>query len=76
MCVRDRVYGIQNVRVLTVTSSTERVENLIQANRALNAGKGSKLFLFTDEASLRAAPDLLALDWRNGQDNEPVRLGG
>ncbi len=74
--VHTTVYGIKNFRVLTVTSSPERVENLIKANRALNAGKGSKLFLFTDEASLRAAPDLLALDWKNGQDETPVRLGG
>lgn len=74
--VHTTVYGIKNFRVLTVTSSPERVANLIKANRALNAGKGSKLFLFTDEASLRAAPDLLAFDWKNGQDETPVRLGG
>lgn len=74
--VHTDVYGIKNFRVLTVTTSPERVENLIKANRALNAGKGSKLFLFTDEASLRAAPDLLALDWKNGQDETPVKLGG
>lgn len=74
--IHTEVYGIQNFRVLTVTTSPERVENLIRANRALNDGKGSKLFLFTDEAALRAAPDLLSLDWRNGHDGELVRLGG
>jgi len=40
-----------------------------------NDGKGSKLFLFTDEAALRAAPDLLSLDWRNGHDGQLIRLG-
>jgi hypothetical protein len=73
--IHTSVYGIQNFRVLTVTSSPERVANLIRASRALNDGKGSKLFLFTDEASFRAAPDLLAHEWRNGQDGEGVRLG-
>ena len=74
--IHTSVYGIQNFRVLTVTSSPERVENLLRASRALNDGKGSKLFLFTDEASFRAAPDLLAHEWRNGQDGEGVRLLG
>lgn len=73
--IHTSVYGIKNFRVLTVTTSPERVENLVRANRAVNEGKGSRLFLFTDETALRTAPDLLALDWRNGEDATPVRLG-
>ena len=72
--LHTRMYGIKKFRVLTVTSSPERVENLIRANRGLANGQGSKLFLFTDEGSLRAAPDLLRLDWRNGHDGQLVRL--
>ena len=72
--IHTEVYGIKNFRVLTVTSSPERVENLIRANRGLPGGQGSKLFLFTDEAALRAAPDLLSLDWQSGHDGQLVRL--
>ena len=73
--IHTSVYGIKNFRVLTVTSSPERVENLIRANRGLPGGKGSRLFLFTDEASFRATPDLLAHEWRSGEGGELVRLG-
>ena len=73
--IHTSVYGIKNFRVLTVTSSPERVANLIVANRGLPGGQGSKLFLFTDEASLHAAPDFLALDWHNGHDGQLIRLG-
>lgn len=73
--IHTSVYGIKNFRVLTVTTSPERVENLIRANRGLANGQGSKLFLFTDERSLRSAPDLLSLDWRNGYDGQLIRLG-
>ncbi len=69
-----RQFGIKNFRVLTVTSSPERVANLLAAHRDLNGGTGSKMFLFTDEGALKAANNLLALPWRNSQDDEPVRL--
>lgn len=72
--IHTSLYGIKNFRVLTVTSTPERVGNLIAANRSLNAGVGSKMFLFTDEDTLHTAKDLLVLPWRNGQDDERVRL--
>ena len=44
--------------------------------RVLNVGQGSERRLFIDTASPQAAPDLLALDWKNGQDVTLVLLGG
>lgn len=69
-------FGFRRFRVLTVTSNPERVNNLIQATRALNGGQGLKMFLYTDQATLSQTPDLLGLGWRNGQDEELIRLGG
>lgn len=74
--VHTQLYGIKNFRVLTVTSSPERQEHLIQANRLLNDGKGLKMFLFSDEEQLRTANNVLLLPWRNGQDEECIRLNG
>lgn len=74
--IHTAVYGIKNFRVLTVTSSAERVGNLIQANRDLGNGQGSRLFLFTDTATFRAAEDPLALEWHSGQGETRVRLLG
>jgi len=58
--------GIPNFRVLTVTTSRERVEHLINACRSLPGG-GSRLFLFTDEKSLGGG-DILTHEWVNGRD--------
>lgn len=69
-----RLYGIRGFRVLTVTRSPERIRTLIEANRMLNDGQGLKMFLFTDEATLRKSENVLMIPWRNGQDDEPVRL--
>lgn len=63
--------GIPNFRVLTVTTSRERVEHLVEACRSLTGG-GSRLFLFTDWESL-CRRDILAHEWVNGR-GESVRL--
>lgn len=68
------IYGIKNFRVLTLTSSRDRVDHLITANKKVVSGQGSKLFLFTDAASLQAADDPLTLGWRNGRDESLVNL--
>jgi hypothetical protein len=57
--------GISNFRVLTVTTSRERVENLVAACR-LHFGGGSRLFLFTDQESLDRR-DVLTHEWVNGR---------
>lgn len=56
-------FGWNRFRVLTVTTSTERMKNLIQACRRLKKGQG--LFLFIDSASLRSHPDVLAAEWHS-----------
>jgi hypothetical protein len=72
--LHTRVYGIKNFRVLTVTSSPQRVRNLIEANKQLTEGQGSRMFLFSDEKALQAAKDPLALEWLSGRDEVPIRL--
>jgi len=57
-------------RVLTVTTSPQRVEGLIECNRTLTQGKGSGLFLFADKAPFRAARDVLALPLLNGRGEQ------
>ncbi len=57
--------GIPNFRVLTVTTSQERVGHLVEACRSL-PGNGSQLFLFTDQESL-GRQDILTHKWENGR---------
>ena len=66
--------GIGNFRVLTVTTSRERMATMIEAVKLATRGNGSNQFLFTDQASVSGCPDLLALEWISGK-GEGVRLG-
>lgn len=63
--------GIPNFRVMTVTTSSERVEHLVKACRSLTGG-GSRLFLFTDQEALGRG-EILVHQWVNGR-GEAVRL--
>jgi hypothetical protein len=65
--------GIPNFRVLTVTTSRERVEHLVEACRSLGGG-GSRLFLFAQGERLGRG-DILTHEWVNGR-GEPVRFLG
>ena len=56
-------FDIPRMRVLTVTTSAARLENLIAAAAELERGRG--LFLFATADSVSSAADLLALPWRN-----------
>jgi hypothetical protein len=67
-------YHIKNFRVLTVTSSPERVENLIVANKQIGDGHGSPMFLFTHERAVEECDNLLTLEWHNGLDETRIRL--
>jgi len=64
--------GIENFRVLTVTTTNERVERMLSALNGITEGRGSNMFLFTDVATL-AASNPLDLDWMSGK-REAVRL--
>jgi hypothetical protein len=56
--------GLPNFRVLTVTTSRERVEKLVDTCRSLFGG--SRIFLFTDKESLDCE-DILSHDWVDGR---------
>ena len=70
--IHRREFGIQRFRVLTVTTSPERVQGMIEACRKLQHGRG--LFLFTDTESFHEQPDLLAHSWQAHRENESVGL--
>ena len=62
--------GISNFRVLTVTTSEERMGHLVEACRILTGG--ARLFLFTNDNGLHQS-NVLLHEWVNGQ-GELVRL--
>ena len=64
--------GISNFRVLTVTSSRERMTTMIATLRDMTGGAGSRQFLFADADSLRAAKNILSFQWLSGKGD---RLG-
>jgi hypothetical protein len=66
-------FGIGNFRVLTITTSPERIASMIDALKQATRGTGSNQFLFTDRAALQACPDTLSLEWISGK-GERVRL--
>src|SRR4051794_15312763 len=57
--------GIPNFRVLTVTTSRERMEHLVEACRLISGG-GSRLFLFTEQERL-GQEGILVHEWVNGR---------
>lgn len=65
-------FGVKQMRVLTVTSSRERVHNMVGAVRGITEGRGSNFFLFSDRETL-AASDPLSVEWVSGK-GESVRL--
>jgi len=67
-----RELGIDNFRVATVTTTPERVAQMIDAQKEMTNGRGSNMFLFVDEATLAASNPLDAY-WTTGK-GEGVRL--
>lgn len=59
-------------RILTVTTTKERVTNLLQASAKLDRGRG--LFLFTDKPSFLACNEVLTLDWESGNFGKAEKL--
>jgi Replication-relaxation len=66
-------YNFTNLRILTVTSTAIRMENIIKANKELFGGKGSRMFLFTHEEKLHQYENIFDLPWQNGK-GEFVKL--
>lgn len=65
-------FGVKQMRVLTVTSSRERLHNMVEAVRGITEGRGSNFFLFVDQETL-AAREPLSVEWISGK-GESVRL--
>ena len=64
--------GLKNFRVLTVTTTKERVERMLSALDVITEGRGSNMFLFTDQGTLTTS-NPLDLEWLSGK-RETVRL--
>ena len=64
--------GIENFRVLTVTTDGPRVEKMQSALRTVTDGRGSNMFLFIDYATLAQSNPLDAL-WISGK-GEFIRI--
>ncbi|MGB7100812.1 MAG: hypothetical protein WBD95_18875, partial [Xanthobacteraceae bacterium] len=58
--------GLRSFRVLTVTTSRARVEQMIEAQKEMTDGRGSNLFLFIDDATLLKSNPLDA-QWLTGK---------
>ena len=65
-------FGWQRFRVLTVTTSSERVPGMVAACQRLKHGRG--LFLFTDTKTLQEQPDFLSFRWKTFRDDEMTSL--
>jgi hypothetical protein len=67
-----RELGITNFRMATVTTTPQRVEQMIEAQLEITNGRGSNMFLFIDDAALAASNPLDAV-WTTGK-REQIRL--
>jgi hypothetical protein len=67
-----RELGIPNFRIATVTTTPERVAQMIAVQREMTNGRGSNMFLFTDQSSLAVSNPLDVL-WITGKGNQ-VRI--
>jgi hypothetical protein len=65
-------FGVKQMRVLTVTSSQERMHNMVGAVRSITEGRGSNFFLFVDRETL-AAENPLSVEWMSGK-GERVKI--
>lgn len=65
-------FGFHRFRVLTVTTSAERVKSLVTACSQLKHGHG--LFLFSDRTALEKPGDIFFHIWQTGSQGETASL--
>ena len=65
-------FGFHNLRILTITTSADRVHSMIAAVNDITDGKGSGIFLFADVKSFAKYSDPLTQPWIT--TNGPVRI--
>jgi len=64
--------GIENFRVLTVTTDMARIEKMLEALNAITDGRGSNMFLFVDQVTL-ATGSPIEMKWVSGKGSS-VRI--
>ncbi len=62
-------FGVEQLRVLTITTSVDRIGTMLDALSEVTGGKGSELFLFIEDETLRQSNPLEAL-WVTGKGRE------
>jgi hypothetical protein len=62
-------FGVKQLRALTVTTSAQRIETMLDALHEATNGKGSELFLFIEDDAVRATNPLDAV-WITGKGRE------
>jgi hypothetical protein len=65
-------FGFHRFRVLTVTTSAERVASLVNACSQLKSGRG--LFLFANQTILENFSDIFSASWQTGRPGETASL--
>lgn len=68
----EKQLGIKQVRVAMVTTSPERVRNMISIVDDITDSKGSNFFMFADQGAIGRS-DLLGAQWLSGK-GEPATL--
>ncbi len=71
--LQGKRYALGNIRFVTLTTSQQRIDTMIDALRCLNLQDAS-MFLFAESDALRNAPDLLQLDCRDGNNEHTTLL--
>jgi len=72
-----KAFGFENPRILTLTTSQERISNMIEACRGMyEDGKASGMFLFSlaSNFTLSNVDNILKPIWRNARDDRLVSL--
>ena len=69
-----RELGWRRFRVLTLTSSLERRDHLVEVCREVVASGGSGLFMFADRQTFSREPSLAAMPWLTGDGMNVAKI--
>jgi hypothetical protein len=70
-------FGLKGARVLTVTKSQQRIDNMIEANKKMDErGKGMRMFLFAtrDDITIEDPDRILKGIWKDGRGENSASL--
>ena len=73
----EELYGFKAFRVLTITKSQDRINNMINAGKQVDVRKkGSRMFLFAaaNDFNLDYPVRVFKKVWRNGRDGELISI--